>query len=104
MTLTIRNGKPRASESLCNSCYWAHIQRGFAESEEVILCAFLRPARLVPFKVCQCTDYNDKRVPSKTEMEEIAWIIRTKDVNRQVGFASSSEKDNSDEMEIVPAE
>ena len=33
-----------------------------------------------------CTDYNDKRVPSKSDMEEIAWIIRTKDVNRQVGF------------------
>src|SRR2546425_11179726 len=91
MSIVIRTGKPQLTESLCNSCYWAHIQRGFAESEEVILCAFLRPARLVPFKVSQCTDYNDKRVPSRSDMEEIAWIIRTKDVNRNVGFAKEVE-------------
>jgi len=102
----IRSGTLQGTESLCNSCYWAHIQRGFAESEEIVLCAFLRPARLVPFKVSQCTDYNDKRVPSKTDMEEIAWIIRTKDVNRQVGFAKDGEAhdEKEDEVEIVPSE
>lgn len=106
MTVTIRSGKPQTSESLCNSCYWAHIQRGFAESEEIILCAFLRPARLVPFKVSQCTDYEDKRIPSKRDMEDIAWIIRTKDVNRQVGFSNhrEHETDDEDELEIVPTE
>jgi hypothetical protein len=108
MSIIIRNGKPQVSESLCTSCYWAHIQRGFAESEEIILCAFLRPARLVPFKVSMCTDYNDKRVPSKADMEEIAWIIRTKDVNRPVGFTKKEmeedEKENEDALEIVPSE
>jgi len=97
--IKIRGGRPQLTESLCNSCYWAHIQRGFAESEELILCAFLRPARLVPFKVSQCTDYSDKRVPSKTDMEEIAWIIRTKDINRQAGFARHEERDNENEDE-----
>jgi len=97
MSVIIRNGRPQATESLCNSCYWAHIQRGFAESEETILCAFLRPARLVAFKVSYCSDYNDKRVPSKSDMEEIAWIIRTKDVNRQVGF--TKEEIDSEEEE-----
>src|SRR5215472_11574686 len=104
--IRIRSGTPQRSESLCNSCYWAHIQRGFAESEEVILCAFLRPARLVPFKVSQCTDYEDKRVPSRKDMEDIAWIIRTKDVNRQVGFSNDAEPaaEQEDELEIVPSE
>jgi hypothetical protein len=107
MSVIFRNGKPQTTASLCNSCYWAHIQRGFAESEEIILCAFLRPARLVPFKVGQCTDYNDKRVPSKADMEEIAWIIRTKDVNRQVGFTKdevSAETGKEGDLEIVPFE
>lgn len=108
MSVIIRDGRQPRTESLCNSCYWAHIQRGFAESEEVILCAFLRPARLVPFKVSHCTDYNDKRVPSRSDMEEIAWIIRTKDVNRQVGFIRKEGVDdgreNDDELEIVPSE
>ncbi|HKV81883.1 MAG TPA: hypothetical protein VJP02_27295 [Candidatus Sulfotelmatobacter sp.] len=105
MTVVIRSGKPQTTESLCNSCYWAHIQRGFAESEEVILCAFLRQSHAVTFKVSQCTDYNDKRVPSKADMEEIAWIIRTKDVNRQVGFINEAESDETsqDELEIVPS-
>ena len=107
MSVIIRSGRPQVSESLCDSCYWSHIQRGVAESEEVILCAFLRPARLVPFRVSMCTDYNDKRVPSKADMEEIAWIIRTKDVNRPVGFANKvgvSEADKEDEIEAVDSE
>lgn len=107
MSVIIRGGKPQVSESLCNSCYWAHIQRGFAESEEIILCAFLRPVRLVPFKVSQCTDYNDKRVPSKSDMEEIAWIIRTKDINRQVGFTKEDGRNETEKeagLEIVPSD
>lgn len=106
MTVIIRNGRPLTSESLCNSCYWAHIQRGFAESEEVIRCAFLRPPHTVPFKVSHCTDYSDKRVPRKADMEQIAWIIRTKDVKRQVGFTNEAEEaeKQEDELEIVPTE
>jgi hypothetical protein len=106
MTVIIRNGKPQRSDSLCNTCYWAHIQRGFAESDEVILCAFLRQPHAVLFEVSYCSDYNDKRVPSKADMEEIAWIFRTKDVNRQVGFANSAkpEEIEEDELEIVPSE
>jgi hypothetical protein len=103
--IRIRTGTPKGSESLCNSCYWAHIQRGFAESEQVVLCAFLRHARLVPFKVSQCTDYNDKRIPSKRDMEDIAWIIRTKDVNRSMGFAQKEESQVEEgDVEIVPAD
>ncbi len=106
MTVIIRSGKLQSTESLCSSCYWAHIQRGFAESEEIILCAFLRPARVVPFKVSQCTDYADKRVPSRRDMEEIAWIIRTKDVKRPVGFSIEIDTESSeeDELKIVPSE
>jgi hypothetical protein len=107
MSAIIRNRRPQVTESLCDSCYWAHIQRGFADSEEIILCAFLRPARLVPFKVSTCSDYHDKRVPSKADMEEIAWIIRTKDVNRPVGFTRKEmeyEEKKNDELEIVRSE
>ena len=105
MSVVIRNGRAQVSESLCNSCYWAHIQRGFAESEEAILCAFLQQPHVVPFKVSQCTDYSDKRVPTRRDMEEIAWIIRTKDVNRQVGFTNETETEPREEaeMEIVPS-
>ncbi len=103
--IRIRSGTPQGTEPLCTSCYWAHIQRGFAESEEVVLCAFLTPARLVSFKVSQCTDYNDKRIPSKRDMEGIAWIIRTKDPNRPLGFTfQDDDTEVDDQVEIVPAE
>ena len=70
-----------------------------------MLCAFLRPARLVPFKVSQCTDYNDKRIPSKADMESIAWIIRTKDINRRMGFASKDEpEEKHEELEDYTSE
>src|SRR5215472_9838438 len=101
MAAIIRDGKLQTSVSLCNTCYWAHIQRGFADSEEVILCAFLRPPHTVSFKVSYCTDYNDKRVPSRADMEEIAWIIRTKDVNRQVGFTREDQDQQEHNIEIV---
>lgn len=39
-------------------------------------------------------------------MEDIAWIIRTKDVSRQVGFSNEEEPEveQEDELEIVPSE
>jgi len=38
-------------------------------------------------------------------MEEIAWIIRTKDVNRQVGFTNDAQpQPEEDELEIVSSE
>jgi len=56
-------------------------------------------------QVSQCTDYEDKRIPTRKDMEDIAWIIRTKDVNRQVGFTNDAEPEpEEDELEIVPSE
>ena len=100
--IRVQGGTPNRTESLCDSCYWAHIQKGYAESEEVVICAFLRAARLIPFRVRTCTDYSDKRIPTKRDMEEIAWIIRTKDVNRRVGFAT--EEGASEATQIVSTE
>ena len=67
---------------------------------------FLRPARMIPLKVSQCTDYTDKRIPSRRDMEEIAWIIRAKGVNRPIGFAAKNDVSEAqdDELEIVPAD
>jgi hypothetical protein len=42
--------------------------------------------------------------PSKRDMEDMAWIIRTKDINRKVGFASEGETSEDGELEIVPSE
>jgi hypothetical protein len=72
--------------SLCHACYWAHIQRGFRESEETVYCCFSK-FRPVPFKVADCTDFSSKTVPTREQMEKIALIIPTKPARNPSGFA-----------------
>ena len=93
----------QAEESLCRSCYWAHIQRGFRESEESVFCCFSK-FRPVPFKVADCTDFSNKTVPTREQMESIALIIPTKPARKPagfpgIGFASEDEVIEDDEEE-----
>lgn len=84
--ITIDGGTRQHGDSLCRTCYWAHIQRGFRESEELLHCCFSR-FRLIPFPVAECTDYCDKTVPSRQEMERIALTIDPSRARRAAGFA-----------------
>jgi hypothetical protein len=74
-------------ESLCKSCMWVHMQRGFRESEEAIFCGHAYPTRAVKFAVRECTDYSSRITPSRKEMEEIALIIPVERLRRPAGFA-----------------
>lgn len=75
----------QAEQSLCRFCYWAHIQRGFRESEESVFCCFSK-FRPVPFKVADCTDFSNKTIPTREQMEEMALIIPTKTPRKPAGF------------------
>ena len=57
-TVRIKGAMVHEGESLCKTCRWVHMQKGFRESEEGIFCDYgeLRPVR---FKVAECTDYLD---------------------------------------------
>lgn len=85
-TIVMKKAALRDEESLCRACYWAHIQKGFRESEEAVFCCFSR-FRGVPFKVADCTDFSNKNVPTREQMEKIALIIPTKPARRAWGFA-----------------
>ena len=96
----------RDEESLCRACYWAHIQKGFRESEEAVFCCFSR-LRAVPFKVADCTDFNNKNVPTREQMERLALIIPTRPTRKRtgfarVGFASEEQTEESEEEELAP--
>ena len=98
MQIAIRNNAVRQEESLCRSCYWAHIQKGYCESEEVIQCCFSK-FRVVPFKVAECTDFSHKNLPTRLQMEDIALIIpterkRTVGGFSGIGFATESEEES----------
>ena len=84
-TIVMKKAALQDEQSLCGSCYWAHIQRGFRESEEVVFCCFSK-FRPVPFKVADCTDFSNKTVPTREQMERIALIIPTKPARQPTGF------------------
>jgi hypothetical protein len=85
-TIVMKKAALRDERSLCHACYWAHIQKGFRESEEVVYCCFSR-FRAVLFKVADCTDFSNKNVPTREQMENIALIIPTKSARKPSGFA-----------------
>ncbi len=85
-TIVMKKAALRDEESLCRACYWAHIQRGFRESEEAVFCCFNK-FRPVPFKVADCTDFSNKNVPTREQMESMALIIPTKPARKPSGFA-----------------
>lgn len=100
-TITIKGGTPQHGDSLCRTCYWAHIQRGFRESEELLHCCFSR-FRLIPFPVAECTDYCDKTVPSRQDMERIALTIDPSRARRAAGFAGIGFFHEEEEAEAPP--
>ena len=103
-TIVMKTAALRDEESLCRMCYWAHIQKGFRESEEAVYCCFSR-LRAVPFKVADCTDFSNKNVPTREQMEKIALIIPTKPARKPSGFAgvgfTGEEETGNEELSIV---
>ena len=101
-TIVMKKAALRDERSLCHACYWAHILKGFRESEEAVYCCFSR-FRAVPFKVADCTDFSNKTVPTREQMENIALIIPTKPARKAGGFirASFSGELEREEGELV---
>lgn len=100
-TIVMKKAALGIEESLCRACYWAHIQKGFRESEEAVFCCFSK-FRPVPFKVADCTDFSNKTVPTREQMERIALIIPTKPARKLagfpgIGFGNDEDEDEEDE-------
>jgi hypothetical protein len=85
---------------LCRTCRFATIIQGQAPSQRLVECADI--GRSIPFVVTECTSYSDKRIPSRRDMEDIAWVIRTKRVGKPAGFAANVAVDS--EVEVKPTE
>ncbi|HEV3306097.1 MAG TPA: hypothetical protein VGZ91_06630 [Candidatus Sulfotelmatobacter sp.] len=86
-TIKIQGAPPQDGESLCRTCRYAHIQRGFRGSEETVFCGYsdavLRP---VKFKVAACTDYTNRTLPARWELEEMALLINVEPARKRAGF------------------
>jgi len=106
MTLTfkIKGGTVEEGESLCRSCRNAHIQKGFRESEEAIFCSWGQ-FRAVLFKVADCTDYANRTVPYRWELEKMALLINVEPARKKAGFKSGSageiEEEEKDSVSVM---
>ena len=89
----VYGGTPVGNESRCDTCVYARIIRGYAESERITICDRIFKPLLVPFKVMECSDYADKRLPCVEDMEEIAWQLRSKSAGRSAGFQPAAEQE-----------
>jgi hypothetical protein len=85
ITLKIKGGTLVEGESLCRTCPNASIQKGFRESEEAVFCNWGQ-FRAVPFKVADCTDYSNRLVPYRWELEKMALLINIDPARKAVGF------------------
>ncbi|SRR5258708_35591485 len=101
-SIVMKKAALRDESSLCYACYWSHIQKGFRESEEAVYCCFSR-FRAVLFKVADCTDFSNKNVPTREQMENIALIIPTKPARKAGGFvrAGFNSEPEEEEEELV---
>jgi hypothetical protein len=90
-TIKIQGAPPEDGESLCRTCRYAHIQRGFRSSEETVFCGYseavLRP---VKFKVAACTDYTNRTLPARWELEQMALLINVQPARKKTGFRQDS--------------
>ena len=73
----VYGGTPVGDESRCDTCVHGKIIQGYAESERMVFCTHLCDPIRIPFKVMQCSDYEDRRLPSYSDMRGMAWDINT---------------------------
>jgi hypothetical protein len=93
-------GKPdRERGSLCDTCVYSRMIRGYAESEHIGICDRLFEPLVIRFRVRECSDYADKRLPSVESMREVAWMLVTNKPGRPLGFVNAAEYRETEERE-----
>jgi hypothetical protein len=91
------NGRQETGEWLCHTCSHAHIQKGYANAEQLVRCGFFSGDSLeaLPFRVRECSSYPDQR--------RFDFRGRT---GRAIGFVTPVESDEhgEDDTEVIPHE
>lgn len=91
ITMKVKGGTPEGCESLCQSCSRGHVIKGFRANEMEVFCRTFYIEREICFPVRECTFYEDKRLATKDDMEEIAWNLRSTITRpiRSLGFVNA---------------
>ena len=102
MRIKVRGGTvDHGRQSLCESCRWSTVVRGPKVGEEIVECQQLsyRNQRIA-FRVTSCSRHSNRSEPTLTDMEAIAWVLRSDPRRNQVGFVHSS-KLNDEERFVL---
>lgn len=84
-------GTPQHSQSICVNCRAAQVVRGLADSSERVYCKAFNIPPIMPQPVLSCNIFDDKRMPSRWDMEQIAWVLVTNKAGKAIGFVSSED-------------
>jgi hypothetical protein len=100
MSVHVKNGTPLHGPALCETCANAHIERGYSESEALVICQSTWPEHRVRFRVRECSGYIEKRRQKLKDMEEMAWVLVPRDGKRVAGFVRPDEMPEGEQIEI----
>jgi hypothetical protein len=98
----VYGGTPVGNESRCDTCVNARIIQGYAESERIVICIGPFDQIRVPFKVMQCSMYEDRRLPDYETLKDIAWDVRARQNGPRAGFVMASDLNRNDSATEEP--
>jgi len=81
-------------EGLCHTCREGFIVE-LNNNEQIIKCQYSYVNLTRP--VIKCSEYDPKNLPSRRDMEKIAWVITT-DKRRKIGFRPPKRKADATEL------
>jgi hypothetical protein len=102
MGVYVKNGTPPFGPSLCESCVNGHVERGYRENEELVMCEATYFGHRVQFPVRECSSYTEKKRQTLRQLEKIAWIFEAKGNKRVAGFVAPGSEENDDkDIELI---
>jgi hypothetical protein len=105
MRANIGTGAAGDHRSLCETCRHAHIERGYRESEELVVCQRTFPGHRVSFRVRRCSGHMEAERQTLKQMERIAWVLDAQGYTRKLGFVPAEERPgNLDPAELIPTD
>lgn len=84
----VHGGTPVGNKSLCVTCRYAKNTQGLhLQQHTTCLYTHYKPIEIT-YPISTCSVYDDKRMPSYYQMEQIAWIVQTRS-RGPAGFAGN---------------